>query len=43
MLGYADSEDDALVSITITVIPTSGKLVLDGVTWWMVPMSRRHN
>ena len=31
MLGYADSEDDALVKITITAIPTSGKLQLNGV------------
>ena len=28
MLGYAD--EDPLASLTITVIPTSGKLVLDG-------------
>ena len=31
MLGYADSENDALVKITITAIPTSGKLQLNGV------------
>ena len=31
MLGYSDAEDDALVSVTITVLPASGTLLLDGV------------